>query len=167
MAINREIKYLNQDFSGYRANLINYAQTYFPNSYTDFSATSPGMMFMEMSAYVGDVLTYYLNNQIQENFLQYSRQTSNIYDLAYMFGYKPKVTGLAVVDIDFYQELPAKVVNGKTVPDYDYALYIEENTQISSPSNLTNVFTIEDSIDFTISSSLDPTTVSIIKTYTA
>ena len=78
-----------------------------------------------------------------------------------MFGYKPKVTGLAVVDIDFYQELPAKVVNGKTVPDYDYALYIEENTQISSPSNLTNVFTIEDSIDFTISSSLDPTTVSI------
>jgi hypothetical protein len=161
MVINREIKYLNQDFSGYRANLINYAQTYFPNSYTDFSATSPGMMFMEMSAYVGDVLTYYLNNQIQENFLQYSRQTSNIYDLAYMFGYKPKVTGLAVVDIDFYQELPAKVVNGKTVPDYDYALYIEENTQISSPSNLTNVFTIEDSIDFTISSSLDPTTVSI------
>ena len=80
MAINREIKYLNQDFSGYRANLINYAQTYFPNSYTDFSPTSPGMMFMEMSAYVGDVLTYYINNQIQENFLQYSRQTSNIYD---------------------------------------------------------------------------------------
>jgi len=161
MTINREIKYLNQDFSGYRANLINYAQTYFPNSYTDFSPTSPGMMFMEMSAYVGDVLTYYINNQIQENFLQYSRQTSNIYDLAYMFGYKPKVTGLAVVDVDFYQELPAKVVDGKTVPDYDYALYVGENTQISSPSNLSNVFTIEDSIDFTISSSLDPTAVSI------
>ncbi len=161
MAINREIKYLNQDFSGYRANLINYAQTYFPNSYTDFSPTSPGMMFMEMSAYVGDVLTYYINNQIQENFLQYSRQTSNIYDLAYMFGYKPKVTGLAVVDVDFYQELPAKVVDGKTVPDYDYSLYVGENTQISSPSNLSNVFTIEDSIDFTISSSLDPTAVSI------
>ena len=161
MALNREIKYLNQDFSGYRANLINYAQTYFPNTYTDFSATSPGMMFMEMSAYVGDVLTYYLNNQIQENFLQYSRQTSNIYDLAYMFGYKPKVTGLAVVDIDFYQELPAKVLNGKTVPDYNYALYVEENTQVTSTTNSGNVFTIEDPIDFTISSSLDPTTISI------
>ena len=161
MALNREIKYLNQDFSGFRANLINYAQTYFPNSYNDFSSTSPGMMFMEMSAYVGDVLTYYLNNQIQENFLQYSRQTSNIYDLAYMFGYKPKVTGLAIVDIDFYQELPAKVVDGKTVPDYDYSLYIEENTQISSTINPNNVFTIEDPIDFTISSSTDPTTVNI------
>ena len=161
MAVNREIKYLNQDFTGYRANLINYAQTYFPNTYTDFSPTSPGVMFMEMSSYVGDVLTYYLNNQIQENFLQYSRQTSNLYDLAYMFSYKPRVTGLATVDIDFYQQLPAKVVGGKTVPDYDYALYIEENTQVTSATNSSNVFTIEDPVDFTISSSLDPTTITI------
>tara|TARA_R110000772_G_scaffold216131_4_gene326662 strand:- start:848 stop:2689 length:1842 start_codon:yes stop_codon:yes gene_type:complete len=161
MAVNREIKYLNQDFTGYRANLINYAQTYFPNTYTDFSPTSPGVMFMEMSSYVGDVLTYYLNNQIQENFLQYSRQTSNLYDLAYMFSYKPKVTGLATVDIDFYQQLPAKVVGGKTVPDYDYALYIEENTQVTSATNASNVFTIEDPVDFTISSSQDPTTITI------
>ena len=161
MAINREIKYLNQDFSGYRANLIDYAQTYFPNTYTDFSPTSPGVMFMEMTSYVGDVLTYYLNNQIQENFLQYSRQTSNIYDLAYMFGYKPKVTGLAIVDLDFFQELPAKVIDGKTTPDYDYALYIGENTQVTSNTNQSNVFTIEDPIDFTISSSSDPTTIKI------
>jgi hypothetical protein len=160
MATNREIKYLNQDFSGYRTNLINYAQTYFPTTYTDFSATSPGVMFMEMASYVGDVLTYYLNNQIQENFLQYSRQTSNIYDLAYMFGYKPKVTGLATVNIDFYQELPAKTVDGKKVPDYDYALYIEENTQITSNVG-SQKFIIEDPVDFTISSSLDPTIVKI------
>ena len=161
MATQREIKYLNQDFSGYRANLINYAQTYFPNTYTDFSPTSPGVMFMEMTSYVGDVLTFYLNNQIQENFLQYSRQTSNIYDLAYMFGYTPKVTGLAIVDIDFYQELPAKIVEGKSVPDYSYALYIEENTEINSSTNESNTFTIEDPIDFTISSSSDPTEIKI------
>lgn len=160
MAIKREIKYLNQDFGGFRTNLINYAQTYFPTTYTDFSSTSPGVMFMEMASYVGDVLTYYLNNQVQENFLQYSRQTSNIYDLAYMFGYKPKITGLASVDIDFYQELPAKTVDGKKLPDYDYALYISENTQVSSNVN-SQKFTIEDPVDFTISSSLDPTTVKI------
>ena len=160
MATNREIKYLNQDFSGFRTNLINYAQTYFPTTYTDFSNTSPGVMFMEMASYVGDVLTYYLNNQVQENFLQYSRQTSNIFDLAYMFGYKPKVTGLATVDIDFYQELPAKTVDDKKVPDYDYALYIKENTQISSNIN-SQKFIIEDPVDFTVSSSMDPTTVKI------
>jgi hypothetical protein len=160
MALNRDIKYLNQDFSGFRTNLINYSQTYFPTTYTDFSATSPGVMFMEMAAYVGDVLTYYLNNQVQENFLQYSRQTSNIYDLAYMFGYKPKATGLATTELDFYQELPAKTVDGKKVPDYDYALSIGENAEVSA--NIGNQkFIVEDSIDFTVSSSLDPTVVKI------
>ena len=161
MATNREIKYLNKDFAGFRADLINYAQTYFPNTYTDFSSTSPGTMFLEMAAYVGDVMSFYLDNQIQENFLQYSRQTPNIFDLAYMFNYKPKVTGLSTVELDFYQEVPAKQVSGSAVPDYDYALYIEANTQITSTNNSSVKFTIEDPIDFAVSNSLDPTTVTV------
>ena len=161
MATNREIKYLNKDFAGFRADLINYAQTYFPNTYTDFSSTSPGTMFLEMAAYVGDVMSFYLDNQIQENFLQYSRQTPNIFDLAYMFNYKPKVTGLSTVELDFYQEVPAKQVSGSAVPDYDYALYIEANTQVTSTNNSSVKFTIEDPIDFAVSNSLDPTTVTV------
>ena len=78
MAINREINYVNRDFTGYRNQLINYSQTYFPNTYTDFTETSPGMMFIEQAAYVGDVLSFYLDNQIQENFLQFVRQRENI-----------------------------------------------------------------------------------------
>jgi hypothetical protein len=161
MAINREINYLNKDFAGFRADLLNYAQTYFPTTYTDFDASSPGVMFMEMAAYVGDVMSFYLDNQIQENFLQYSKQTPNIFDLAYMFNYKPKVTGLATVELDFYQEVPAKQLNGSTIPDYDYALYIDANTQISSTNNSSVKFIIEDPIDFAVSNSLDPTTVTV------
>ena len=161
MAINREIKYLNKDFAGFRADLLNYAQTYFPTTYTDFDASSPGVMFMEMAAYVGDVMSFYLDNQIQENFLQYSKQTPNIFDLAYMFNYKPKVTGLSTVELDFYQEVPAKQLNGSTVPDYDYALYVDANTQISSTNNSSVKFIIEDPIDFAVSNSLDPTTVTV------
>ena len=161
MATNREIKYLNKDFAGFRADLLNYAQTYFPTTYTDFDASSPGVMFMEMAAYVGDVMSFYLDNQIQENFLQYSRQTPNIFDLAYMFNYKPKVTGLATVELDFYQEVPAKTVSGSAVPDYDYALYIDANTQVTSTNNSSVKFTIEDPIDFAVSNSLDPTTVTV------
>jgi hypothetical protein len=160
MAVNRDIKYLNKDFNEFRSQLLNYAQTYFPNTYTDFTPSSPGVMFMEMASYVGDVLSFYLDNQVQENFLQYARQSNNLYELAYMFGYKPKTTGLATVDIDFYQLLPAKTVSGTIVPDYDYALYVNANTQISSRTSTTK-FIIEDPIDFTISSSLDPTTVSV------
>ena len=158
MAINKDIKYLNKDFSGFRANLVDYAQTYFPTTYTDFDQSSPGMMFMEMASYVGDVLSFYLDNQVQENFLQYTKQTDNIFDLAYMFSYRPKVTGLASVEMEFFQEVPSKVKNGLTVPDFDYSMYVGSNTSISN-GNIT--FTIEDSIDFSVSSSLDPTTVTV------
>ncbi len=160
MALNREINYLNKDFDGFRADLINYAQTYFPTTYTDFDPSSPGVMFMEMASYVGDVLSFYLDSQIQENFLQYTRQTNNIFDLAYMFNYKPKTTGLSTVELDFFQEVPAKEINGEIVPDFDYVLYIGANTQISS-NNATVNFTIEDPIDFSVSNSLDPTTITI------
>ena len=68
MAENRSISYINKDFNELRSSLIDYTKTYFPDTYNDFSATSPGMLFMEMASYVGDVLSFYLDNQIQENF---------------------------------------------------------------------------------------------------
>ena len=161
MAVKRDIKYLNKDFSDFRSQLINFSKTYFPTTYTDFSPSSPGVMFMEQASYVGDVMSFYLDNQLQETYLQYARQTSNIYDLAYMFGYKPKTTGLATTDLDFYQLIPSKVEGTQTVPDYSYSLVFNPNTQISSKTNSSISFNIEDAVDFSISNSLDPTTVSI------
>jgi hypothetical protein len=102
-----------------------------------------------------------MDNQIQENFLQYARQPDNLYDMAYMYGYKPKVTGLAEVDIDFYQQVPAKLSGSEYVPDYDYALYIPANTQVSTTGGNVVNFTTQDPIDFSISSSLDPTSESV------
>jgi hypothetical protein len=157
--ITRNINYLNRDFNDFRNRLIEYSKTYFPNTYTDFSPSSPGMMFIEQAAYVGDILSFYLDNQLQENFLQYAQQTNNIYDLAYMFGYKPNTTGVAQVDIDIYQQVPSKVVFGETVPDYDYTINIPENSQITSPSGIS--FITLDKINFSISSSQDPTEVSV------
>lgn len=156
---NKDITYINKDFNDIRAQLINFSQTYFPNTYTDFSPASPGMMFIEQASYVSDVLSFYLDNQIQETYLQYARQFDNLYDLAYMFSYKPKVTGLAVVDVDVYQQVPSKVVGSQTVPDFDYALEIPENTSVSSRSGTR--FNIQEPIDFSVSSSIDPTVTTI------
>lgn len=161
MAIKRNIQYLNKDFSDFRSQLVNFSQTYFPTTYTDFSPSSPGIMFMEQASYVGDVLSFYLDNQLQETYLQYARQTNNLYDLAYMFGYKPKTTGLAAVNLEFFQLLPSKVEGTTTVPDYNYSLYIESNTQTTSITNSSINFNIEDPIDFSVSNSLDPTNISI------
>ena len=155
----RDIKYINRNFSDFRSRLIEYARTYFPQTYNDFSATSPGMMFMEQAAYVGDVLSFYLDNQFQETFIQYAQQTNNVFELAYMFGYKPKVSTAAQVTIDFYQQLPSIQIGTQYFPDYNYALTISENTTISSINGFS--FIIEDKIDFSISSSQDPTEISI------
>jgi len=161
MATIKDIKYLNKDFTELRSSLVNYAKTYFPTTYNDFTPASPGMMFMEMAAYVGDVLSFYLDNQFQETFLQYARQTNNLYELAYMFGYKPNVTGVALVDISFYQQVPAILSGSSYVPDFNYTLYIEPNARVTSNLNSNISFLVEDPIDFSVSSSGDPTEVTI------
>jgi hypothetical protein len=161
MAENRDIKYVNKDFGELRSALIEFTKTYFPSTYNDFSPTSPGMMFMEMSAYVGDVLSFYLDNQIQENFIQFTKQQNNLYTLAYMLGYRPKVTSAATVTVDFYQQVPSLLSGSIYVPDYSYALQIAENTSIASNLVGTTNFLVQDPIDFSFSSSSDPTETTI------
>jgi len=158
---NRDIRYINKEFNELRTALIEYSKTYFPTTYNDFTSTSPGMLFMEMSAYVGDVMSFYLDNQIQENFIQYARQTNNLYTLAYMLGYRPKVTGAATTTVDFYQQVPSLLSGSTYTPDYSYALYIAENTTVQSNLIGTSNFLVQDAIDFSFSSSSDPTTVTI------
>ncbi len=160
----KNIQYINKDFSEIRASLIDYAKTYFPTTYNDFSPSSPGMMFMEMAAYVGDVLSFYLDNQLQETYLQYARQTNNLYELAYMFGYKPNVTQVATTTIDLYQQVPSKLSGSTYVPDFDYALFINQNTTVNSTLNNSVPFLLTDPVDFSVSSSSDPTEVTIFST---
>jgi hypothetical protein len=160
----RNIQYINKDFSELRASLIDYAKTYFPTTYNDFTEASPGMMFMEMAAYVGDVLSFYLDNQLQETYLQYARQTNNLFELAYMFGYKPNVTQVATTLVDFYQQVPAILSGSTYIPDFSYSLFINQNALITSPNNTNVPFIIEDPVDFSVSSSGDPTQVSIYST---
>jgi hypothetical protein len=114
---------------------------------------------MEMAAYVGDVLSFYLDNQVQENYLQFARQSNNLFELAYMFGYKPNVTGVATTTVDFYQQVPAKLSGSTYVPDFDYALFIPGNSTVSSTNAVS--FLISDPVDFSVSSSGDPTEVTI------
>jgi len=157
--VNRDIKYINRDFSSFRQRLIEFSKTYFPLTYNDFTPASPGMMFIEQASYVGDVLSFYLDNQFQETFVQYAQQTNNVFELAYMFGYKPKLSTAAQAVVDVYQQVPSKLVFGEYVPDYDYALTIGENTVVSSLNG--GNFLIQDKIDFSVSSSQDPTEVTI------
>ena len=156
----KDIRYLNKDFSQFRANLIEFAKNYFPNTYNDFNETSPGMMFIEMASYVGDVLSYYTDNQLKESLLEYAGNKPNVLALAANVGYKTKNTIPASVDLDVFQLLPAKSSALGKIPDWSYALTLKENMIVRSET--TNVeFRTLSLVNFATSSSFDPTDVSI------
>ena len=161
MAESKQIQYLNKDFDGFKQKLLEFAQIYYPNTYNDFSETSAGLMLIEMASYVGDVLAFYNDNQIQENFLEYAKQRNNILSLAYNAGYFPQVTNASTVEVDVYQTIPATIDGGLVAPDFNYAMIVEEGAQIQSSNNTEVFFYIEDKIDFTISGSGDPTDISV------
>ena len=156
-----DVKYLNKDFTSFKSDLIEYAKSYYPTAYNDFSQPSPGSMFIEMASYVGDVLSFYLDNQLQETFLQYAKQKNNLYTLAYMMGYRPKVTSAAITDLDVYMQIPAVTVSGSQIPDWSYALTVASGMQVKSNIDNSVVFYCPNKIDFNTSSSLDPTNVSV------
>jgi hypothetical protein len=153
MANTKTVQYLNRDFDSLKAQLINFAKIYYPNTYNDFSEASPGMMLIEMASYVGDVLSFYTDNQIQENFLQFAKQRKNLLALAYNFGYQPKVTSAASVEVNVFQVVPSTIVNSQYVPDFGYALILEEGTQLQTNGNGNVAFYIDEKIDFSNSGS--------------
>jgi hypothetical protein len=145
---DNNIQYLNKDFSDFKANLINYAKTYFPTAYNDFSDANPGAMFIEMASYVGDVMSFYLDTQIQENFLLYAKEKENLYAMSYVLGYRPKASYASSATIDLYQQMPSLPGSNPLIPDTTYGLIVPANTTLTSISTGTKFLTTQQ-VDFT------------------
>ena len=158
--VKKEVSYLGRDFSSIRQNLIEFAKTYFPNQYNDFNESSPGMMFIEMASYVGDVLNYYVDNQYRETLLNYAEEKKNVYNIAQSYGYKPKTAVPASVELEVTQVVPAKV-GATDEADLDYAGVVSTNGIVSSDTGVD--FTLLDQVDFRVSSSLDPLDIELIQ----
>ena len=161
--ISKDVKYLNKDFQGFRNDLIEFAKTYFPTSYTDFNESSPGMMFIEMAAYIGDVLSYYVDNQFKESLMAYAEEKRTILDIAQSLGYKPKISYPSFVTLDVYQTVPAVGAADAVRPNMNYALTVKSNTRAKSVTT-GKTFRFLDDVNFKYSSSYDSTTVSIFET---
>ena len=160
METKKDVSYLGKDFSQIRRNLIEFTKQYFPTTYTDFSEASSGMIMLELAAYVGDVLSYYTDNNLKESLLEQATERGNIYDIAKMLGYRPKNSIPSYVMLDVFQLVPSIGSGSNVAPDYTYALSIKPGMQVSA-NNGSSVFRTLDSIDFAFSSSIDPTEVSI------
>ena len=156
---DKDVKYLNKDYNSFKNSLMEFAEIYFPNNFNDFSEGNPAMMFLEMSAYVGDVLSFYTDTQLRESFLHLAQEDENLYNLAYTMGYRPNVTTAASVNLEIYQLVPSLLHGGAYVPDFDYALTVNKNSTFQSTEGPT--FYTSEPLRFNHSSSLDPTHTSI------
>lgn len=156
----KDIKYLNKDFNQLKQSLMDFAKVYYPNTYKDFSEASPGMMFIEMAAYVGDVMSYYIDYQFKESILINSEERQNIIDSARSLGYRTKVTTPSVTKLDVYQLIPSKTdETGSIVPDFSYSQIIKPGMTADSDNGVSFITNLP--VDFTVDTKNDPLEISV------
>ena len=159
--VQKDVSLIGKDFGELRKNLIDFSKNYFPNTYNDFNESSPGMMFIEMASYVGDVLSFYTDTQLRESLLTNAEEKANLFNLATAYGYKPKNVVPASVTLDVFQLVPTIGSGDEVRPDYDYALRIASGMQVGSDEFSNVQFNTTTAVDFSFSSSFNPTEVSV------
>tara|TARA_R100000030_G_scaffold15447_2_gene10215 strand:+ start:2131 stop:4071 length:1941 start_codon:yes stop_codon:yes gene_type:complete len=159
--VQKDVSLIGRDFGEFRKNLIEFSKNYFPNTYNDFNESSPGMMFMEMASYVGDVLSFYTDTQLRESLLSTAEENVNLFNIVNSLGYKPKNIIPASVTLDVFQLVPAKGSGDTVAPDFDYAMTLSEGMVVGSTDFSDVEFTTVSSVDFAFSSSFSPTEVTV------
>jgi len=142
----KDIKYLNKDFNDFRNNLIEFSKTYFPTTYSDFNESSPGMLFIEMASFIGDSLSYYVDDTLKESLMVHADDIENVIALSQYLGYKPKVTSPSVTTLSVYQLVPAIGSGANNTYDETYLLRIKEGMRAESTNGVQ--FITQDVVDF-------------------
>ncbi len=145
---NKELSYVGKDFATLKQNLVDFTKTYFPNQYADFSEASPGTIFIDQAAAIGDMLSFYQDVQLKESMLSHATERKNVMSLAQQMGYKPKVTSPAVTELTVYQLLPGKGSGVNNGPDESFYLRIKDGMEVESTTNASIIFRTVDTVDF-------------------
>ena len=93
------VNYLSKDFDSIKSDLIDYLRRYFPDDYQDFNEASGGMAILELLAYIGDSMSFYIDRQVNEGFIERAIEDKNVFSLAQNLGYQPKFSRPAVVNL--------------------------------------------------------------------
>ena len=157
--VKKDVKYLNKDFGQFRQNLINFAKNYFPDTYSDFNETSPGMMFIEMASYVGDVLSFYSDQSFKESLLSSAQEDSNVLQMAQLFGFKSKLNSPSNCMVDIFQLVPSIGSGANSLPDYRYALNVNAGARLVGGNN--TLFRTLEAVDFSVNTANDPLDISV------
>jgi len=139
-----KISYTSRDFQTIKTDLINYAKVYYPETYKDFNEASFGSLMFDLVAYVGDILSFYVDYQSNESFLETAIEPNNILKLANQMGYRfrgaPSSTGMCA----FYVIVPATVAGGS--PNSNLIPILKKGTILSSDGGA--AFILNTDVDF-------------------
>jgi hypothetical protein len=138
------ISYTSRDFNSIRNDLINYVKVYYPDTYKDFNEASFGSLMFDLVAYVGDIMSYYVDYQANESFLETAIERNNLIKIAKQLGYKftgsPSSSGV----VAFYVSIPAQTNGGQE--NTDLIPILKKGTTITSDSGAS--FILTEDIDF-------------------
>lgn len=138
------IKYTSRDFNSIKEELVEYAKRYYSKTFQDFNEASFGALMLDTVAYVGDILSFYLDYQTNESFLDTASEYDNVLRLGRQFGYKFNQAQVSSGYVSMYILIP--VVETGLGPDQTYMPTIRKGSRFSSSEGHT--FTLNESIDF-------------------
>ena len=142
------IDYTSRDFATIKNQLINYAEKYYPEAFQDFNEASFGSLMLDMVSYIGDVLSFYTDYQVNESFLETATEFDNVLNLSKQFGYKYQPNASSFGEASFFVEVPTSAVSAE--PDFSYMPILRKGSTFSSDTN--TMFTLIEDVDFNASS---------------
>jgi len=142
------IKYTGRDFQSIKENLVEYAKRYYPDTFQDFSEASFGSLLLDTVAYVGDVMSFYLDYQANESFIDTAIEFQNVMKIAEQMGYKHQQSFSSNGVASFYLVVPRVGIN--MGPDSEYVPTLKRGSLLTSETGVS--FTLNEDIDFSDSS---------------
>ena len=138
------IDYTARDFSSIRSELINYIKRYYPGSYKDFNEASFGSLMVDLTSYVGDMLSFYLDYQANESFIQTALEFDNIIKIAKQMGFNYGGIPTSHGEVSFFITIPATSTGGS--PDTRYLPLVKRGSTVSTPGGA--IFTLTEDVNF-------------------
>ena len=150
------INYTSRDFNSIKQDLVNHAKRYYSDTFKDFNEASFGGLMLDTVAYVGDVLSFYLDYQANESFLETAIEYNNIIKLGRQLGYKFNDSFTSFGTLALYVSVPANATGLGPDPRYIPVLkrgaafnsvdgvgfILNENVDFSDPDNEVVVATV-------------------------
>ena len=149
----RQRNYLSRDYDSFRAELLQNAQTYFPDKIQDFSEASVGGMMIDLVAYMGDVTSFYLDHQFNELRLDTAVERGNVERLIRLAGVKIKGASPAFCDVSFTFKVDSELTTAGYYPKNSQMPVVKAGTKVTSNSGI--VFSLLDDLDFTDTNAKD------------